>query len=234
MSIAKKNFVTAVILAGGVGTRMGADITKQRMTICGETVLHRCVRAFEESDVIDAIVVVCREEERNFATDETRGFKKVIFVVNGGNTRAESARLGFANIPSETDFVAIHDAARCLVTQDMIEKVVTAAFHSGAASAAKKITDSIKRVDADGFVLESVSRVDLYAAQTPQVFRVEDYALGLRNCSIDVSVTDDNMVVERVGVKVLCVECGAENIKITTPDDVAYAEFLIRRRCGDV
>jgi 2-C-methyl-D-erythritol 4-phosphate cytidylyltransferase len=229
-----KPFVTAIILAAGVGCRMKLRVTKQQIMLVEESVLSRSVRAFEEAECIDAIVVVCREDEREFVFSEVARYKKVVSVVNGGNTRAESARLGFMSVPEGDGFVAIHDAARCLVTPEMIERVVSCAFDFGAATAAKKITDSIKRVDADGMILESVPREDLYAAQTPQVFKIEDYALGLKKCSSASSITDDNMIVESIGKKVFCVDCGEENLKITVQEDISYAEFLIRRRMRNV
>ena len=155
MSSDNKPFVTAVILAAGEGCRMKLCVTKQQIRLVEETILRRSVIAFEESEYIDSIVVVCRENEREFVYSEISDFKKVIAVVNGGNTRAESARIGFLNIPDHSEFVAIHDAARCLVTPDMIDKVVRAAFIHGAATAAKKITDTVKRVDGGGIILES-------------------------------------------------------------------------------
>ena len=234
MSKENRSFVTAVILAAGAGCRMKLRITKQQIMLFEESLLKRAVRAFEESSCIDAIVVVCREEEREFVFSEISGFKKITSVVNGGQTRAESARLGFLSIPSETEFVAIHDAARCLIRSEMIENVVGAAFIHGAATAVKKITDSVKRVGCDGMILETVPREELYAAQTPQVFKTEDYSLGLERCDLDSSITDDNMIMEKIGKKVFCVDCGEENIKITVPEDLSYAEFLIKRRLGDV
>ena len=233
MSNDKKPYVTAVILAAGEGCRMKLHITKQQIVIAEESVLHRAIRAFEEASIIDAIVVVCRSEERAFVFSEITSFKKVTNVINGGNIRAESARFGFESIPQNSDFVAIHDAARCLVTPEMIENVVSAAFVYGAATAARKVTDSIKRVDSDGNIIATVPREDLYAAQTPQVFKTEDYSLGLKKTTLASSVTDDNMIVEGIGKKIFCVDCGTENIKITVPEDVSYAEFLIKRRNGD-
>lgn len=230
----KRHFVTAVILAGGSGSRMNLGVTKQRLLIDGESVLHRSVRAFEECDIVDAIVVVSKQDEREFALSETTDLKKVAMVVAGGNTRAESARCGFDSIPEESELVAIHDAARCLITPEMIAKVVKAAIKHGAATAATKVADSIKRVGNDGCIFESVPREDLYAAQTPQVFRIEDYASGLKKCGYDPAVTDDNMIVESIGKKIFCVDCGGENIKITKTEDVSYAEFLIKRRRGNV
>lgn len=230
----KKHFVTAIILAGGSGSRMNLDITKQMILFDRESVLHRSVRAFEECDSIDAIVVVYRHGEYEFALAETSDFKKVISIVVGGNTRAESAKNGFDSVPSKSDFVAIHDAARCLITPDMIDSVVDAACKYGAATAVKKVTDTIKRIGDDGCIVSTVPREELYAAQTPQVFKRIDYALGLEKSSLDSSFTDDNMIIERIGKKIFCVECGDENIKITNPEDISYAEFLIKRRQGNV
>ena len=234
MDNCKKNFVTAIILAAGIGSRMKSSVTKQRLPLLGESVLHRCLRPFEECDVVDAIVVVCRQDEVDFVDGEIFDFKKVVSVVCGGNTRAESDKNGFSAIPEATDYVAIHDAARCLVTTDMIDRVVNAAILHGAATAVKKITDSIKRADGTGFILESVPREDLFAAQTPQVFKKEYYSEGLESCFVDSFITDDNMIMEKIGKRVFCVDCGNENIKITAPDDLLFAEFIIRRRRGDV
>ena len=234
MSNNNKPFVTAVILAAGEGSRMKLNVTKQQLTLVNESVLYRAVRAFEDSSIVDAIVVVCRKDEREFVLSELSDFEKITSVVDGGCTRAESAKIGFLNIPASCEFVAIHDAARCLVTPEMIQDVIEAAFVHGAATAAKKVNDSIKRVDSDGNILESVPRADLYAAQTPQVFRCEDYALGLKSISLDKSVTDDNMIVEAIGRKIFCVDCGEENVKITVQDDIPYAEYLIRRRMTNV
>ena len=234
MSNNNRPFVTAVILAAGEGSRMKLRITKQQILLADESVLRRSVRAFEESSSVDAIVVVCRDEEREFVLSEVSAFKKVSSVINGGSTRAESAKLGFLNAPQESEFVAIHDAARCLVTSKMIQNVIESAFVHGAATAVKKLNDTIKRVDSEGNIIETISRVDLCAAQTPQVFRCEDYALGLKAATLDSSVTDDNMIVERIGKKVFCVDCGEENIKITVQEDITLAESIIRRRMGDV
>lgn len=234
MSIDKKPFVTAVILAAGKGCRMKLHITKQQIVIGEESVLHRSIRAFEEAECIDAIVVVCRAEERDFAFSEISDFKKVTSVVNGGNIRAESAKIGFLSIPENSDFVAIHDAARCLVTPEMINNVANAAFIHGAATAARKVTDTVKRVNVDGHIIETVPREDLYAVQTPQIFRTKDYALGLQSVTLDSFVTDDNMIVESIGKKIFCVDCGTENIKITVPEDISFADFLLKRRSGDV
>lgn len=225
----KKNFVTAIILAAGSGSRMGLEITKQRLCILGESILKRSVEAFSKSDLIDSIVVVCREDEIVWAEQELCGIKKVEKIVCGGKTRAESARLGFLSIPEETDFVAIHDAARCLVTERMIGDVVSAAEKHGAATAATPVVDTIKKAEG-GFISETVPRDLLFSVQTPQVFSREIYAMALDVRPDDALVTDDNLLVENIGKRVFLVDTGRQNIKITTAVDIKYAEYILDRR----
>nr|MBE6545066.1 2-C-methyl-D-erythritol 2,4-cyclodiphosphate synthase [Oscillospiraceae bacterium] len=208
---------------------MGLEITKQRLCILGESLLKRSVKAFSNSDIIDFIVVVCRENEIAWAKQELCGIKKTVKIVSGGKTRAESARLGFASIPGETDFVAIHDAARCLVTERMISDVVSAAEKHGAATAATPVVDTIKIAEG-GFVFETVPRDLLFSVQTPQVFSREIYESALDARPDDALITDDNMLVENIGKRVFLVDTGRQNIKITTAEDIKYAEYILDRR----
>ena len=231
MSRKKKSFVTAVILAAGSGSRMGGEITKQRIQIGGESILRHTVRAFELAEEIDSIVIVSRADEIAWASEELNSdFSKVKTVVSGGKSRAESAYLGFSAVDSHTDFVAIHDGARCLVTPEMINAVVRTAYQTSAASAACKIPDTLKKVGEDGYVTHTLSRDGIYLAQTPQVFSYELYDRATRGIDLGEIMTDDNMLVERIGGRVYAVETGRENIKITTPDDIGYAEYILERR----
>lgn len=231
MSRKKKSFVTAVILAAGSGSRMGGEITKQRIQIGGESILRHTVRAFELAEEIDSIVIVSRADEIAWAKEELNNdFSKVKTVITGGKSRAESAYLGFSAVDSHTDFVAIHDGARCLVTPDMINAVVRTAYETSAASAASKMTDTLKKVGEDGYVTNTLSRDGIYSAQTPQVFSYELYDRATRGIDLSEIMTDDNMLVERIGGRVYAVETGRENIKITTPDDIGYAEYILERR----
>ena len=221
--------VCAVILAAGSGSRMRATITKQRLPILGETVLHRAVRAFEECEVINSIVVVAREDEVSIVKSAVSDFKKIHSVVVGGNTRAESSFLGFEAIPEDVDFVAIHDSARCLINPADIAKVVCDAQKYGAATASCVVTDTVKRVDDDGFVSATENRDCLRLAQTPQIFKKELYSRAVSSINIrDTRITDDNMLLEMTGVKVFCTDIGSYNIKITYPDDILYTEFLLK------
>lgn len=222
--------VSAVILAAGNGSRMGSDVTKQRMNLLGESVLHRSVRMFSECDRVNSIVAVCRADELGWAERELSDIKKPCKVVIGGKNRAESAKIGFEAIPLEADFVAIHDGARCLVTPEIIEMVLDAAFTHGAATAATPVTDTLKSVDSCLKISKTVPRDSLYAAGTPQIFSIKLYKKALLNVKDTKNITDDNMLLEAIGERVVCVDTGRENIKITTPADVSYAEYVLRKR----
>ena len=120
-----ERFVSAIILAAGSGSRMGGEVTKQKISVLGKSVLRRSVEAFQSCDDIFEIIIVTRADELDFAKAEINGCNKVTKIVRGGSTRAESAALGFACVDERTEFVAIHDAARCLVTGEDISKVVS-------------------------------------------------------------------------------------------------------------
>ena len=223
--------VAAVILAAGSGTRMNINTTKQQLLIDGKTVLRRSLEAFESCSDITSITVVIKDGEEDFAKAETVGITKLYRIVTGGKTRAESARLGFYAIPENADFVAIHDAARCLVTPSNISAVISDAVTHGAATAATAASDTVKIVTLDGFVSDTPDRSLVMLAATPQIFKTDIYKSALAaSASDDVTVTDDNMLVERAGFKVYCTETGKENIKITHAGDVEYAELILRRR----
>lgn len=229
MSGCKK--VTAIILAGGNGSRMNADVTKQKMNIAGQSVLRCSVNAFAGCPDITDIVVVARAGEEAFAHAECNEVKKPFRVVTGGNSRVESARLGFYAIPTDADYVAIHDAARCLITPEMISLVVNEAKICGAATAATPVTDTVKRTDFDGVITDTVIRDNLWLAMTPQVFKSEIYRKAIETqCEVNEIATDDNMLVESMGVSVRCVDVGRENIKITRSEDLFYAEYILIRR----
>lgn len=227
----KLPFVSAVILAAGTGTRMRSDITKQRMIICGMTVLQRCVSAFDSTDAISEIVVVANEGEIELIEEDLLSIKikKPYKIVVGGSSRQESAAQGFHAISEGADYVAIHDGARCLITPALIESVVNSAINHGAATLVLKVSDTVKVVDG-GFIKSTQQREGLYFAQTPQVFRKDTYEKALNSgvCG----VTDDNMLVEALGEKIFVVESVKDNIKITTPEDIEYAEYIISKRNG--
>lgn len=228
--------VSAVILAAGAGQRMNSEFTKQLMPLGDETVLSMSVGAFEACESVKSIVVVARREELPTVKKMLSGrFKKLYAVVVGGECRQESARLGFLAIPPDSEYVAVHDAARCLVTADMIKSVSDSAVKFGAATAASPIFDTVKRVDKNGFVVETLKREELFAVGTPQVFErgIYERALALSDGAL-AEFTDDNMMVEKTGVPIACVNVGRENIKLTTSEDIALVKTILeKRKCSN-
>lgn len=223
--------VFAVLLAAGIGSRMNSSSTKQMMRIGSYTVLERCVRAFDLCEYIDRIAIVCRAEELKTVGEQAcRISDKVECVIIGGKTRAESAHIGFEAVKGSCDFVAIHDVARCLILPEQINAVVSAAIATGAASATSQVFDTLKIVDSDNTLVSTVDRRTVRAASTPQVFSCNLYEQGLAACSSVENVTDDNMLMEAIGQRVVAVDVGRNNIKITTPEDIQYAEFILDKR----
>ncbi len=220
--------VGAVILAAGSGSRMNLDVTKQKIIIGNESVLRRTVRIFNDCRIINSIVVVVRADEVDFAERELVGFDKVSKITVGGSFRLESAKIGFSFLENSADYVAIHDAARCFVTEKIIEDVVSDAVKYGAATAAAPVTDTVKTVNADGIITGTVERSSLMLVQTPQAFDVQLYKKAISlSAPDDASITDDNMLIERIGGKIHCTNTGKYNIKLTHKEDLDYAHFLL-------
>lgn len=236
LSRKKRPFTTAILLAGGIGSRMKREDgkTKQMLPLCGVPVLVHTARAFEECPYIDQIIVVAREEELSCVRDMMveYGIKKFYRAVAGGATRQLSALAGFEAIDGEKSrFVAIHDVARCLITPGQISDVVAEAYATGAAAAACRVHDTVKRVNGDKFVLETIDRETLWLAQTPQAFSATLYRAAAYTAKMaDFAATDDVMLCERIGQAVRLVDCGEENFKITTDADLLRAETILRMR----
>lgn len=222
-----KTHTCAIILAAGSGSRMNADVTKQRMLVGGMSVMRRTVTAFVECEDIDSITVVVKADEVGFAREELLEFNKRINIVVGGKNRAESARLAVESLDEHVTHIAIHDCARCLITPQMISRVVKEAVRCGAASAVCKVYDTIKLLDDSGAICSTVDRSRLVRAMTPQAFDIVLYREAMSRCEADDGITDDNMLLERMGSTVSPIDVGSGNIKITTMQDIRYAEFLL-------
>ncbi len=225
---------SAIIVASGNSTRMGEGISKQMIMLDNIPVVARTIMAFDSCECIDEIVVVAKQEEFYLYKEFQKlyKFKKFVRLVSGGTTRQESVKNGFSAINKNSKFVAIHDGARCLITPSQIEEICSAAYKSGAATAATRAVDSIKLSNGKNqFISGSANRNRVWLAQTPQVFKVETYELALKKAEIEkLEVTDDNSLVENLGADIKLVECGRNNIKITTRDDIPIALAIIRSR----
>lgn len=231
----EKRFNTAVILAAGNGSRMSDEggEPKQFMKVGGVPMIVRSALAFEASSDIHEIVVVTREADIGGCTAILRkaGITKLTKVVAGGKTRQESAKLGFDAVNPECGFVAIHDAARCLVTPAMIGDVMEAAYIHGAAACASRVVDSMKRTAPSGIIEETVDRSNMWLVQTPQVFLANMYRAAAYMAVRENFVgTDDCVLCERLGFKVQLVDTGRFNIKVTYPEDLILAEMITAYR----
>ena len=240
LSLSPRPHTTAVILAGGSGTRMAAEdgVAKQWREIDGVTVLERAVAAFEACPHVDEIVVVVRRGEGEAAARVLRAMKtkKVRAVVGGGKTRRESAYRGVRHVSRDTKFVAIHDAARCLVSPSDISEVISCAYVEKAASLGVPVLDTLKRVNRRGYIVETKDRREYWLAATPQVFSLPMY-LSAATAAMKAGreVTDDNMLMESIGQRVRMVAAQSEVLKITRSKDLLLAEGYVRlqREKGD-
>ncbi len=223
----------AVILAAGEGSRMNMRSTKQRIKIYKKSILRRTLEAFERATCVSSITIVCKADEFEFAHAECEGLLKPTNITVGGKCRAESAKNGFYAIPKDSEFVMIHDGARCLISPADIDKVAADAYIYSAATASYAVSDTLKECDPSRMVKRTVSRDTLRSVQTPQAFSVDIYRRALENISaVNDSLTDDNMLVELLGEKIYCTDTSKTNIKITTSSDIELAEFLIMKENG--
>ena len=220
----------AVILGAGNGTRMGIDKSKLLLDLCGKTVIERSVEAFLNLEVVDEIIVVCREcdveEFSRLLPDE-----EVSFVI-GGATRQESVKNAVETIDC-CDYIIIHDGARPLVSQDIILKTLDEAQISQAAATGVYVKDTIKVIDKDLNIVETPERSSLISIQTPQIFDFSVYKKALEKATEEkADFTDDCRLVENLGLQVKTVIGEYENLKITTKSDVILAQALLKAREG--
>lgn len=224
---------TAIIVAAGSSERMGGKTPKQFLPLCGMPVVAMTIKAYEDADCIDDIILVVRPGDDDIYEEYRQkfGFCKIRATVHGGKTRQESVLRGVEAADPSTDFFAIADGARPLTTPEMIRSVCLAAYKHGAASAAAHATDTIKTADEKGFVTGTVERQTAWSATTPQVFGANLYrAAAYTAKEANFEATDDNSLVERIDHRIMLVDCGRENIKITTEYDLPIAEAIIMHR----
>ncbi|MBE6583683.1 MAG: 2-C-methyl-D-erythritol 4-phosphate cytidylyltransferase [Ruminococcaceae bacterium] len=225
----KKYYTSAIILAAGSSTRMGGE-SKQFIELCGMPVVARTAIEFDKSDCIDELIIVCKKEElplyEGFA--DKYGIKKTLKTVEGGSTRQESARFGLDVVNDKSKFVAIHDAARCLITGEMIYKVCHGAYLHGGAILAVKAVDTVKIGNKNAFIESTPDRRLTWQAQTPQVFKTNAFrAAAYVARDEQIEGTDDASLLEHIRIPVKLVEGNRENIKVTEPIDIKIAEAIL-------
>ncbi len=221
--------LTAVIVAAGSSRRMGFD--KLSAPVAGKPVIEHTVDAFERATSVAEILIVTREDrQREF--EKLMGKRtKLRAVIAGGEHRQDSVRAGLQHLNPQTKYVAVHDAARPLVTPEQIERVFAECQQHGAAALAEPVSDTLKRADKNLRVTGSVDRHRLYIMQTPQVFErklLEEAYVTVFTKKL--RITDEVSAVEHLGRKVVLVSSEDSNFKITYERDLPLAEFILRQR----
>ncbi|MBQ8613058.1 MAG: 2-C-methyl-D-erythritol 4-phosphate cytidylyltransferase [Ruminiclostridium sp.] len=213
---------SAIILAAGASSRMQGT-NKQLLTLGGVPVILRSALNFQNCPEIIEIIIAARAEDCEEIERLCRdaGVTKLKTVCEGGKSRAESAEIAFSHV-EDTDVTAIHDGARPFAYPDLISMVISDAMEHGGAIAAVPVKDTIK-ITRDGFIESTPDRSTLYSAQTPQAFRTSLYRKMLETGG---DFTDDSQLAERLGIKVKITAGSYNNIKITTPEDIALGEAI--------
>ncbi len=221
--------VSAIIACAGSFSRMNG-VNKQLLELDGIPVAVRSMLAFEQLDEVTEIIVSVRECD----IDEYKklckkyGVTKLKAVVKGGETRQQSIFNAYREVSKETRYVAVHDGARPLVSPENIKQCIRDASIFGGAVLGVPVKDTIKNVDG-GLITDTPDRRKLYITQTPQIFRKDIYVKGINFAnSHELDFTDDCQLAEAVGAKVAMTESSYRNIKITTPEDIAVAEILLK------
>lgn len=223
--------ISAIIVAGGKGRRMGADMNKVFLKLGGREILAHTMAAFENCAVIDEIIVVTGREDlarvRKIAARER--ITKLAAVAEGGAERQNSVYNGLCC--ASGDIAAIHDGARCLITPGEITAVVNDCIQYGASALGVTVKDTLKAIDETGTITGTIDRAHTVQIQTPQVFRTAEIKALHESAAADgIAVTDDCSVLEHYGRKIHVTIGTYENIKLTTPGDLAIGEQILKRR----
>ena len=217
-----------LIAAAGSGSRMGADRNKLLLKVAGKTVLEWTLKAALASKGIHWIGIIGQPKDKSSISSIINDSLKSVQWINGGSTRQQSVRLGLSALPDNAQTVLIHDGARCLISPLVFDDIAKIVSNGKAVIAASQVTDTIKKVDKDGEIIDSPPRSDLWSAQTPQGFPVDKLKYAHSQAiAQEWNVTDDASLFERLGFPVGIYDAGPTNIKVTTPFDLVIAESLL-------
>lgn len=225
-------FISAIIVAAGKGRRMGTKLNKVFLNLKGKPVLYYTIKAFENVEEIDEIVLVVSESDLEYCKSSIVNkydFKKVKRIVSGGMERQESVFRGLESVDNRCSIVLIHDGARPFIDKATLLKGIEEAKNYNAVGIAVPVKDTIKVVNGDNFAIDTPDRSHLMAIQTPQIFDYKlIYEAHLKAIEDGFLGTDDTVLVERLGYKVKLVEGSYRNIKITTPEDLIISEAFLK------
>lgn len=228
----KGYYVSVIVAAAGMSNRMGSKINKQFINIDNDPILVHTLNKFEQSNYIDEIILIAKEEEVEYCRKEIvrkYGFKKIKKIIKGGKERQDSIYNGILALDERSDIVLTHDGARPFVRKQNIEDGIKGVLEYDACVIGVPVKDTIKVVDDDKSVHHTPKRSMLWAAQTPQCFWRSILQKGYEYAINEGIVgTDDSSIVEKAGYDVKMIMGNYDNIKITTPEDLIIAESLLR------
>lgn len=231
--IKNKYFTSAIIVAAGNSSRMGKGHSKIFEMLLKKPAVFYPLKAFQESELVDEIIIVCKEKDIDnleYIVKQNHISKFSSFAL-GGNSRQKSVFSGINKANKDSTHFAIHDAARVLITKEIIDKTIKKAFKTKAAISGVPLKDTVKYVDEVGQIISTPDRSKLWCAQTPQVFEKYLYIDAMKKtikCRQD--FTDDSQLVENYGKKVYMVNGSYKNMKLTTPEDIIVFENILRNR----
>ena len=229
----KDNFISVVIVAAGLGKRMKSDINKQYLLLKDKPIVAHTIEKFEHNEYIDEIIVVTKEDEIEYCrvnVVEKYDLKKVKNIISGGNERQDSVYNGLKNCSENTKVVLIHDGVRPFIKDQEITDIVEETLDISACVTGVRVKDTIKVVDDKNNIIDTPNRENLWAVHTPQSFLYDIILEAHTKCKEEGwIVTDDSMLVEKLGVKVKMIEGSYDNIKITSPEDLYVAESILEK-----
>jgi len=229
-----EDFVSVIIPAAGRGTRMGKSINKQYISLDQKSILTHTIIAFDNCPYIDEIlVVVANNEEKLFKDKVLKEYKirKPYKIVVGGSTRQESVYNAVKKVDKRCTIISVHDGARPLISNKEIINTVLGAKKYGGCVLGVPVKETVKKSDGNGFVSDTVERSLLYNIRTPQVFKADILRKAYENAEEkNILGTDDSFLVEQNGGKVKIIKGSYNNIKITTPEDLIYAQEILSSR----
>ncbi len=225
------NNLRVVIAAAGSGSRMGSKTNKQYIQLGTRPLLTYSLDTFEKMEIVKDIIIVAKEPEIEYcekAVVKACGYKKVSRVIAGGLERQDSIWLGLNELDKDTDYVAVHDGARPFVTVELVMRILEAAVRWGAAIPAVAVRDTLKKVDKDNFVRQTLDRAAIFAIQTPQIFRYGELYKSYEYAREQgINATDDASLYEKYIGRVKVVPGDYNNLKITTPEDLVIARTIL-------
>ena len=229
-----EEFVSVIIPAAGGGTRMGKSINKQYLKVGKKSILTHTLMAFDQCPFVDEIIVViAKNEEKLFRSTVRKEYriKKPVKLVTGGRTRQESVYNAVKKVDERCTIIAVHDGARPAISTREIVKTIDGAKRYGCCVLGVPVKETVKKINEDGFIAETIERELLYNIRTPQAFRKDILVKAHENAiKKGIEGTDDSYLVEMDGGEVKIIKGSYNNIKSTTPEDLIYAQEILSHR----